>query len=496
MTLAAERSTRAARETARTRPLALLGTAALLTECLLVAGVLLPLRLDRHPPSLHINLASALGANVRGLALYVLLVGGLFAAYGLACWAARDAHVRGRRSIVAALAGSALFGATLVPAHPTYSSDVFHYVATARVAFAHGRNPHTVPPEAIADDPLMPLSGWKWVPSPYGPAWTWLSALPFRASGGADGPMSAVIWFKILALLSVLGATAGVAVAAERLRPGYGAAAAIAFGWNPVVVMHFAADGHNDATMLCLIAWGLAALAYGRQTLATALIGGGVLVKLAAAPAALGLARWLAARRAWRGLVLGTLAALLAGALLIAPYWAGIETFRAMTDEGRYFTNTLAALLIRALAAGLGDEPARLLVGGLLRTMLIVTLLWLTARARPTAEGLVGALAITYVLAVTVLCGWYQPWYISWPLLFLTALVFRPEAVATAFGLTAGALLVPAVIDFIAAISGAGVHALWVEVLGTTLALAPVLAALAILRLRGPTAAAPISSHP
>jgi hypothetical protein len=496
MTLAAGRTEPAAGVRARRRPLVLLGVAALVTECLLIAGVLVPLRLDQHPPSLHVNLATALGADVRGLALYLLLVAGLFGAYCLALQAARSAHLLGRRPIAAALAGSALFGATLVPAHPTYSSDVFHYLATARVAFAHGQNPHVVPPEAIADDPLMPLSGWKWVPSPYGPAWTWLSALPFLASGGADNPTAAVIWFKILAVLSVLGSAAGVAVAAERLRPGSGAAAAIAFGWSPVVVLHFAADGHNDAAMLCLMAWGLAALAYERQTLATALIGGGVLVKLAAAPAALGLARWLAARRAWRRLVLGTLAALLAGALLIAPYWAGIDTFRAMADEGRYFTNTLAALLIRTLTPRLGEGTAQLLVGGLLRTALVVTLVWLTARARPAAEGLAGALAIAYVLAVTVLGGWYQPWYISWPLLFLAALVFRPVAVATALGLTAGALLVPAAVNFLAVLSGAGVHAVWVEALSTTLALAPVLSALVIVRFRGPTAAPPISSQP
>ena len=121
----------------------------------------------------------------------------------------------------------------------------------------------------------MALSGWKWLPSPYGPGWTWLSALPYAATAGSDDATRAVLAFKGLAVICLVATTAGVAIAAERLRPGTGAAAAVLFGWNPLVLIHLAADGHNDAAMLALLAWGTAALTFRRPGAALALLAAG-----------------------------------------------------------------------------------------------------------------------------------------------------------------------------------------------------------------------------
>ena len=476
------------------RGLSLLGAAAIAIECLLLAGVTLPSRLDRHPPSLHLNLAHLYGLNVRGLVLYVALALGLLAAYAAALYGTRAA---GRRGIVAAVVGAAVFGVTLLPAHPTYSSDVFHYIATGRVNFTYGRNPHVTPPATFPEDPAMPLSGWWTLPSPYGPAWTWLSALPHTASGGANHSTRAVIAYKALAVLCLTGGTLAVGRAAERLRPGSGVLAAVAFGWNPLVLIHFGADGHNDAAMLLLLAWGVTALAYRRTAPALLLFGAAALVKAAAGLALLGLMLWLLRERAWRGLGVGLAATGLLGMLLIWPYWAGLETFRAMLEEGTYFTNTIASLVQRALAPSLGDDPSRTVVGVLARLALIGVLIWRIRGVGRAPADMIGCLALLYLLAVVPFATWYQPWYATWVLLFFAALAYKRTAIAAVLGLTAGGLLVPVSVNFLAEISGRGARDAGIDALTVTLTVVPLLAAGGIVlatRHRGPTFGAPVSS--
>ena len=456
---------------------ALLAAAAITIEAVLVAGIVLAMRLDRHPPSLRFNLAGALGLDRRGCALYLALTMALLVVYIVAMLAARGGS---RRVAVAAVAATTVFGMTLVAAHPVYSFDVLHYIAVTRVAFAHGENPHITPPAAITGDPLMALSDWKSLPSPYGPAWTWLSRLPFVASGGANDATAAVVWFKLLAVAGLTGATAGVALTAERLRPGAGAGAAVLFGWNPVVQIHLAADGHNDAVMLCLLAWGVVAVISRRPALGLALVGAAALVKPVAALAALALGVWLLRRRAWRAVATGISITLALAVLLIAPYWAGPAIFRAMLDEGQYFTGTLASLAVRALMPAIGGDPARLLIGGTVRVALLLALGVMLSRDGRSQTRLIRVLTWSHALPVTVLCAWYQPWYATWPLLFAAMLPRDRTLRALAAGLTAGALLVPVATNFVAAISDRGGGDLMVEALAAALALAPVGAALAV----------------
>jgi alpha-1,6-mannosyltransferase len=450
------------------RPLA----AAVGIEAVLILGLLLPLRMDVHPPSLQVNLARVYGTDLRGLALYLVVASALLLLYAVAV---RLASGLPRSAIPPVLTATAVLGATLLPVHPTYSSDVFHYVATARVGFAHGENPHVTSPEEIEGDPLMALSGWKWLPSPYGPGWTWLSALPYAASGGASRATGAVLAFKMLAVLALVLATAGIALAAERLRPGSGAAAAVAFGWNPLVLVHLAGDGHNDAAMLALLAWGVFALAYRRPGLALALFGCACLIKAAAGLALAVLAIGLISRARWRPLVAGLAVPMLLGVLLIAPYWAGLETFRAMLDEGRYFTNTLASLAQRLLEPALGGDPARVLVGALFRSVLLAIVVVVAWRAGMRPLPVVAALASVYLLAVTVLGTWYQPWYATWPLLFLAVLApGRAWWFGLALALTVGGLLVPVAVNFVAAMSGLGARDALIDALAVGLVLAPI----------------------
>ena len=444
------------------RPVFGLVAAGALIEGALVLGVLVPLRLDRHPPALSTNLAVSLGVDARGLARYLALIAALLVGYVLALRLARQLR---RTGAVAFVAATALFGVTLLPAHPGYSSDVFHYVAIARVAFTYEANPHVTPPQAFPDDPLMSLSGWWWLPSPYGPAWTWLSRLPHAAAGGSTDPTRLLIAFKALTLLGVVGTCAALAAAAERLLAGSGALAAVAFGWNPLVLLHLAGDGHNDAVMLGLLALGLLALASGRRLLALAGFGVAGLVKIAALPAAGALALFLLLNRGLRAVIAAGVVLLLLAAVLTAPYWEGSATFKATFDEGRYFTNTPAALAVEVLTPLLGENAAITLLGVGMRLALLGVLVWLVRRAGAEPRRLILATATGYTLAVSLLCAWYQPWYASWALLCWAALPRSRASVPLLLALTTGALLVPASVNFLPAVLGWDLHSTGIELL-------------------------------
>jgi hypothetical protein len=470
----------------------LLTAAFLAIETLLVVGVLLPLRLDRHPPRLNDNLAGAYGLDLRGLLLYLGLAVGLLAAYALALRVA--ARLRGRGATAICLCGGAVMLLTVLPAHPTYSSDLFHYVATMRVAFLYGANPHMTAPAAFPDDPLMALSGWAHLPSPYGPLWTWASWPAWLVSGAGAGAAAAAVALKAVVALATVVAAPGVVVGAERLQPGSGPVAAVAFGWSPVVVIQFGADGHNDAVMLLALAWAFAALAYGRAGRAVMLAGAAVLVKAAAVVAFVALLAWLVARRRLRPLVLGVAGTALVAVAAYAPWWAGPATVAATLGETSYFTNTPAALVVRGL--GWPPESGATLAAGLaLRAALLVVTVWLAVRAGNRPARLIGRIAVAFALAVTLLGGWYQPWYASWALLGAAVLAGRPGARPAALALAAGALLVPVATNFASALSGLPAESTPIDALAVLLVLGPLVAVLPALRWFGRSPAAAVSSR-
>jgi hypothetical protein len=125
------------------------------------------------------------------------------------------------------------------------SSDAWTYWSYARVADPYRNTP--------SDDPLSArYAGRAYLheTSAYGPAFA-LASKPVAATRSPD----VAAWsFRVAAALAVLAITVLVA----RRRPF----AAALVGWNPVVAVHFAGGGHNDALMIALVA---AALALGER---------------------------------------------------------------------------------------------------------------------------------------------------------------------------------------------------------------------------------------
>src|SRR5262249_13930517 len=148
---------------------------------------------------------------------------------------------------------SAAFCALLLLTHPLTSTDIFNYIASARIFWVHGDNPLTTPPLAHPEDRFFGmLTFWQDVPSPYGPLWSLLAGAPVLAGDGS--PLRTVLAFKATSVLFFLGSGWLVYLTARRIRPDSAVPALLALSWNPLAVFHVAGNGHNDAVMVFFVA--------------------------------------------------------------------------------------------------------------------------------------------------------------------------------------------------------------------------------------------------
>lgn len=195
-------------------------------------------------------------ADQGGAPVFLGLLVAAFVAYltGLALLRALPARLVAV-AVVAAAVQLLPLGAPLL-----LSTDAWTYWDYGRIAAVHGANPYSVAPSAFPRDPAYGAMGANWHDrtSVYGPGFT-LASEPLALAAG--GSRSAAAWiYKTLAALAVLAA-AGIAAAVARRRD-----LALAFvGWNPVLAVHLAGGGHNDAWVGALVLAGVALAASGRR---------------------------------------------------------------------------------------------------------------------------------------------------------------------------------------------------------------------------------------
>ncbi len=184
---------------------------------------------------------------------------GAFVAYGLGLLLIE--RVGARLAVVAGIAAAiqlAPLGAPLL-----LSTDAWTYWDYGRIAAVHGANPYTKTPDDFPHDPAFHYVGTGWLDttSVYGPGFT-LASEPLALADGSSADAAA--WtYKAIAAAALLAATALATFLARRK------AFACAFvGWNPLLALHFAGGGHNDAWMAAFVVGALALGATGRRQLA------------------------------------------------------------------------------------------------------------------------------------------------------------------------------------------------------------------------------------
>lgn len=280
------------------------------------------------------------------------------------------------------------------------STDAYTYWAYGRIGAVHGDSPYEVPPSAFPGDPAYAVMGedWRETTSVYGPGFTLLSEGHAAVAGGSAG---AAAWlYRGAATVCMLG----LAWLAARLgrRPAFAAAFV---GWNPLLAVHFAGGGHNDALMMLLVLGALALSAARRPSLAGAAWVASIALKWV--PAVFLALRALEARAAGRP-VRGLGVALAAGVLAGLALWRyGLGWMGAVVPLAENATKQAVYSIPHRFSdlTGLPQGAA----AGLFAGLFALAFAWL-AHAAWRGRARLG-LAAGLLLVCT---PWLVPWYAVW----------------------------------------------------------------------------------
>jgi hypothetical protein len=243
---------------------------------------------------------------------------------------------------------AAVFCLLTVLTVPFHSTDVFGYINRGWQQVRYGQNPYLYTLAEVPgwqQDPML-REHWLYNPVPYGFLFT-LLARGLAALGGGN-------WWLTLLLFKLLNAAAYALTGwlvwrgAHRVGLERPALALYAFLWNPLILMHHLANGHNDILVGCLLA-----LAFYLLTTAACLWTIPVLVAAGLLKYAPGLLVPLALlfvwkRRGWRAAFAGLGLGALLAVVVSAPYLKDWGNFRLedIRDNATLIDNSLHSLLI------------------------------------------------------------------------------------------------------------------------------------------------------
>jgi hypothetical protein len=301
------------------------------------------------------------------------------------------------------------------------SSDAWTYWDYARIAAVHDANPYEQVPRDFPDDPAFRHMGgaWRDSTSVYGPLFT-LGSEPVAVASGSSA--SAAAWlFKTTAALAVLGAAALATLLARRR-----SLAAALVGWNPLLALHFAGGGHNDAWMAVCMLGALYLGARGRRETAGGAWAAALLVKWVAAilvPLRMLEARARGGRFGYLGLAAAALAVAAVASAQFGWHWLGAFGPLARNAD----RETQFAIPHRLKEAGVPHDVAI----ALLAAAFAAAYIWL-AREAWKGRARLGLAAGLFLCATPYLV----PWYVVWALP-LTAAEDDPPAQWLAVALSA-----------------------------------------------------------
>jgi alpha-1,6-mannosyltransferase len=285
------------------------------------------------------------------------------------------------------------------------STDVFSYIAYARMGVEHGINPYLHGPISIAGDPIYHYVGqdWKHVATAYGPLYTLLS-YPLAPLG-----VRGALWgMKLEALLASAG-TLALTWRCARARGFEPVPALLAVGVNPLYIVYGLGGAHNDLIMMLLMMAAVSLTLAGRDAPAAATVVAGALVK--ATVAALLPFMILSSRRL--APIVGAVAALVLGALIGYAVFGihGIDVVAALNRDAAFVSTDSFPTEIAHLFGKPGVFPVDHDLLKAAFVVILLHLLWRTWRGYDWVAASGWAL-----LAIAVTSTWLLAWYILWPL--------------------------------------------------------------------------------
>ena len=331
------------------------------------------------------------------------------------------------------------------------SRDVYSYGFYGRMVSEYGANPYTEIPVQFPEDPSYPFVSVDWIDSPsvYGPAFTAVSA---GVTSVSSTPEQAVLAFKLLAALASVATLLLVVATARRLAPERAVFAAVMIGWNPVVLFHGVAGGHNDALLGLALSAGALAVVARRELWATAMLAAGTLVKVSGAvPLLIAVAAAAARSRSAR---FATVAkhvgiATLVAAPFVIPFFQmedpTLGTLELATRQGWLAPSGFVLSTLRAAARAVSGETAADVVGLIIRVAFPLVFLWVLVtlvrhlardpgRVQPShVVAAMGWAGLVSLLVAPVLLPWYVAWVL--PLAWILPRAARGGAVLLSLAL-------------------------------------------------------------
>jgi hypothetical protein len=147
---------------------------------------------------------------------------------------------------------AALFAVVLVWMYPVNAIDLFQYFFRGRMLGFYGTNPFVSTPAQFASDPYLYVVGeWKHIGSLYGPAWELLAAGAAWISGGSLIPN--LLALKAVSGLCYVGSIPIVYLVLDQVAPRRKTSGTLLFAWNPLILLEWIGNGHNDAAMMFFV---------------------------------------------------------------------------------------------------------------------------------------------------------------------------------------------------------------------------------------------------
>jgi hypothetical protein len=375
----------------------------------------------------------------------------IFAAAGAFLYALGRAW-RGELSVRRVIGVGLLLHALALATPVFLSRDVYSYGFYGRMVSRYGANPYTDIPASFSTDPAYPFVSVDWIDSPsvYGPAFTAVSA---GLTWGMSTPEGTALAFKSLAAAASIVTLLLVVSASRRVAPERTAFAAALVGWNPVVVFHGVAGGHNDALLGLALAAGAMAILVRRELWATAVLAVGALVKVSGGVAlAVAIAAAAARRRnAWfRSVVLHLGISVAVAAPFVVPFLQTedptLGALELATRQGWLAPSRFVITTLGGLARALGGEVAADIVSLLVRVAFPLVFAWAlvilvrhlarepSRLSPPIVLAAMGWASLISLLVAPVLLPWYVAWIV--PLAWLLPRPARGGAVLLSLTLT------------------------------------------------------------
>lgn len=363
------------------------------------------------------------------------------------------------------LLGTLGAGVALLTLPRLFSKDVLSYLVYGRAFGAYGLNPYTTTPSNMQFDFNFRLIDWHDAVSVYGPVWTLLCTALYKvvAPLATTHIWGYIVSFKMLGLAFHLGNAALIWFILGRLRPRDQVAGTIFYAWNPLALIEFAGNGHNDAGLVFFLLTAVAAAvtARPRTWLVVLFLSLSVLTKfitLLIIPAYL-LYLWRSTPAApgrvfSRARVLAIVQAGIVGLVTFVVLWLPFAEalrnplFLFDSSAASKYDNSLLQLLYWSLSgifsailpAGTSSQVANLLVMTAGRVTFLILWALLTWRSRDLESWLRGSFWIffTYLVLAT---PWFWPWYVTW-LVGLAPLVAGRRSTAATLAFSASVLII------------------------------------------------------